>query len=358
MLTFKYLLQKLLKNYFQEFGAKVSPKDLKNFEKSAQWNGKIFENYSKTSIAIGLKDIPSLLYKQFFDKAGREPSSPIPIKAFDKKTFLANTDEPKAVWFGHSVILLRINGLTILCDPMFGPDTAPIAPFPSKRYSENTLNIIDDLPPIDLVLLTHDHYDHLDLASIKKIHSKVGHFYVALGTARHLKKWGVNATKISEFDWWQEATFQDLTITFTPTRHFSGRGLFDRAKSLWGGWVITSSDFSIYISGDSGYDSHFSEVAKRLGPFDFGFVECGQYNPLWQAIHMLPEESAKVAQEVALKIAMPIHWGAFTLSLHTWTEPVERFIKEAKSINQSYITPELGTLFSLKNPDKSTNWWE
>jgi len=344
--------------YFQHFGAKVSAEDLKNFAQSPNWDGKIFKNTSKTSIAIGAKELPSLLYKQFFDKAGRKPSSPIIIKPFDKEAFLDSTDEPKAVWFGHSVILLRINGLTILCDPMFGPDTAPIAPFPSKRYSDNTLALIDDLPPIDLVLLTHDHYDHLDLQSIKKIHPNVEHFYVALGTARHLKKWGVNPAKITEFDWWQSHNFKDLAITFTPTRHFSGRGLSDRAKSLWGGWAIKSGTHSIYISGDSGIDEHFKEVGERLGPFDFGFVECGQYNPLWHAIHMFPEESVQVAQLVELKRAMPIHWGAFTLSLHSWTEPVERFIKAAEAVNQAYITPEIGSLFSLKTPTKTTNWWE
>lgn len=344
--------------YFQQFGATISAAEKERFSNSPNWNGQIFKNHSETSVAISLKDLPSLLYKQFFDKAGREPNQPIFIPPFDKKAFLEPSNEPKAVWFGHSVIVMRMNGLTIICDPMFGPDTAPIAPFQSKRYSVNTLSIIDDLPPIDLVLLTHDHYDHLDLQSIKRIHTKVGHFYVALGTARHLKKWGVPNDKITEFDWWQSEGFKDLTITFTPTRHFSGRGLFDRATSLWGGWALKSPNFSLYISGDSGYDSHFNEVAKRLGPFDFGFVECGQYNPLWHAIHMFPEESVLLSKEVELTVAMPIHWGAFTLSLHPWTEPVERFISAAESLNQSYITPEIGTIFSLKNPLQTNKWWE
>lgn len=346
-------------SYFQQFGAKLTDDDRNRFSQSPQWNGKIFENSSPTSINISLKDLPSLLRKQFFEKAGRQPRNPIPIQKFDKDAFLTDSDSCSAVWFGHSVILIRIQGKTILCDPMFGPDTAPIAPFPSKRYSEDTLAIIDQLPPIDLVLLTHDHYDHLDLASIKKIHPKVRQFYVALGTARHLKKWGVDASIIKEFDWWQEAEFEGIEITFTPTRHFSGRGLFDRASSLWGGWAIKSQTEAIYISGDSGYNSHFKEVGERLGPFDFGFMECGQYNELWHAIHMFPEESIKAALDAKVKKVMPIHWAGFTLSIHTWTDPVERFTAEATKLKMPYSTPKIGELFQPSSINKHVErWWE
>jgi L-ascorbate metabolism protein UlaG (beta-lactamase superfamily) len=236
----------------------------------------------------------------------------------------------KALWYGHSAILMSINNLNLFIDPMLGPNAAPISPFSVKRFSDNTLNIIDDLPDIDLVLMSHDHYDHLDYSSILKLKLKTKHFYVALGVARHLKGWGIDESKITEFDWWDEKTFGDITITFTPTRHFSGRGLTDSAKSLWGGWTFKTPTENIWFSGDGGYGKHFLEIGKRLGPFDFAFMECGQYNELWHLIHMYP-----------------VHWGAFSLAQHSWTEPAERFVAEAKSKSISYCLPMLGELFDV-----------
>ena len=192
-------------------------------------------------------------------------------------------------------MLMRVNNKTILIDPMLGPDAAPIAPFKSKRFSESTLSLIDQFPEIDLLLLSHDHYDHLDLASIKKLKPKVKQYYVALGCGRHLEHWGIDPVQIREFDWWDNASFEAINITFTPSRHFSGRGLRDRFKSLWGGWVFKTETESIYFSGDGGYGKHFKEVGEKLGPFDFGIMECGQYNEQWHQIHMYPEEAIQAA---------------------------------------------------------------
>ena len=179
----------------------------------------------------------------------------------------------KFIWYGHSVVLLRVANKTILIDPMFGTNAVPISPFPIKRFSDNTLDFIKTFPQIDLVLLTHDHYDHLDLESIELFTPKVKEYYVALGCSRHLEKWGITKGKIKEFDWWDRSNFEGIDITFTPTRHFSGRGLTDRAKCLWGGWVLQTAQENIYFSGDSGYGTHFKEVGARLGPFDFAFME-------------------------------------------------------------------------------------
>lgn len=246
---------------------------------------------------------------------------------------------------------------TILIDPMFGPDAAPIAPFKVKRFSDATLAIIDSFPEIDLVLISHDHYDHLDYESILKLKEKAKCFYVALGVKRHLVSWGIPENIITEFNWWNEFNFNDIKITFTPTRHFSGRGLTDRAKSLWGGWVFKTEEEHIWFSGDSGYGSHFKEIGDRLGPFDFAFMECGQYNEKWNQIHMYPEESVQAALDAKVQNCMPVHWAGFALAQHPWKEPVERFIEKAKSEKLNFIVPKIGELFSSETV-KSSEWWK
>lgn len=338
-----------------QFGGKVTKALKDRYIQSPNWTGKLFNNLVETSLYIPITAIPKLVYNQFFKKKGRLPPVSLPIKAFDKVAFLAPSQSTKFVWFGHSVVLLRMNGKTILIDPMLGPDASPIAPFKTKRFSEGTLDLIDELPDIDLVLLTHDHYDHLDLGSILKLKGKVKQYWVALGTARHLKEWGVDCA-IKEFDWWNSFTLDDIEITFTPTRHFAGRGLTDRNKSLWGGWVLKTSTENIYFSGDSGYGDHFKMVGEKLGPFDFGFMECGQYHKLWHSIHMFPIESIQAGIDAGVKKMMPVHWGGFALALHHWKTPVDEFVKSAITKDVSYLTPELGELVDV-NTNNSSDWW-
>ncbi|WP_130735921.1 MBL fold metallo-hydrolase [Flavobacterium sp. J27] len=341
----------------KQFGAKPTKADIQQYEQSPQWDGEKFVNSEPTSMAISIRTLPKLLYKQFCEKKDREPSQPLPIQPFDKEAFVTNDNEVRYIWYGHSVVLLRIKGKNILIDPMLGSNAAPIAPFPIKRFSENTLAIIDQLPEIDLVLLSHDHYDHLDYDSIQKLHSKAKQFYVALGVKRHLVKWNINPEIITEFDWWQEVSFQDIKITFTPTRHFSGRGLTDRAKSLWGGWVLKTATENIWFSGDSGYGPHFEAIGKRLGPFDFAFMECGQYNENWSQIHMFPEETVQAAIDAKVHNMMPVHWAGFALAQHTWTDPVERFITATIKEECNYNLPKLGTIQTITNQNH-TPWWK
>jgi L-ascorbate metabolism protein UlaG (beta-lactamase superfamily) len=196
----------------------------------------------------------------------------------------------------------------------------------------------------------------LDYDSIQKLRNKTKQFYVALGVKRHLVSWGIPENTITEFDWWDENPFGGIQITFTPTRHFSGRGLTDRAKSLWGGWALKTANENIWFSGDSGYGEHFKEVGTRLGPFDFAFMECGQYNENWHQIHMYPEESIQASIDANVKNMMPVHWAGFALAQHTWTEPVDRFIQEAKSKNQNYCLPKIGELFD-SNYSVIDSWW-
>lgn len=340
----------------KQFGGTVTKELMARYAKSDNWRKNKFWNLEETTMNLSFQTIPKLLYKQFFETRGRMPPKPLPIHNFDKTDFL-QAEQASFIWYGHAVVLIRMQGLTILIDPMMGPNASPIAPFQTKRFSKNTLDIIDDLPDIDLLLLTHDHYDHLDLASFNKLKGKVDKYYVALGTARHLQAWGVDPAQIKEFDWWDSDAYKGLNITFTPTRHFSGRGLTDRAQSIWGGWVLKSATENIYFSGDGGYGAHFKEVGERLGPFDFGFMECGQYNQNWHQIHMFPEESVQAAVDAGVQAAMPFHWAGFALAQHHWTDPVERFVATADKLNFKYQVPAIGQLFTAKD-NFQDSWWE
>ena len=341
-----------------QFGGRISPKLKLNYERSPQWDGKKFLNSTETVMNISLKTLPGLLKQQFTDRKSRSPQSPLFIIPFEEKTFNTRPDQPKFIWYGHSVLLLQINGKNLLIDPMFGPNAAPIAPFAVKRFSEDTLELIDSLPAIDLVLITHDHYDHLDYASIKRLRNRSKRWFVALGVSRHLERWGVPKEQISEFDWWQKGQFEDIEVTFTPSRHFSGRGLSDRAKCLWGGWVFKTTEHSIYWSGDSGYGTHFKEIGEQFGPFDWGFMECGQYNALWHHIHMFPEEAVKASFDALVKQAIPVHWGGFPLALHTWKDPVERFVAEANRQDLPFLIPRPGEIIKFDESQHSEKWWE
>lgn len=344
-------------NLNSQFGASVMSSDKDLYEQSKYWDGEKFINMEETTMDISLSTIPGLLKAQFTNTKVRRPEKNLEVIPLDMKRFMENPGKAKFVWYGHSALLIQINGKNYLMDPMLGDDTSPIAPMKTKRFSENVLDMIDEMPPIDAIFMTHDHYDHLDYASMKKLQGKVNKYYVALGVSRHLEKWGVAKEQIKEFDWWDELEEDGLKIVFTPSRHFSGRGLFDRAKSIWGGWIIQWDDKSLYCSGDGGYGKHFKEIGEKYGPFDWAFVECGQYNPLWHQIHMYPEESVQAGLDVQAIVSIPIHWGGFALALHTWKDPVERFAAHAESTQANICLPQLGEIVEMGEEPKENNWY-
>ncbi|MEZ4827949.1 MAG: MBL fold metallo-hydrolase [Bacteroidia bacterium] len=341
-----------------QFGGKITKADLARYALSPNWKDGSFKNQEETSVGPEFYKIPGMIYKQIRGKKESEPASPLPVIPFEKNVFLNPSPAFRFAWYGHSAVLLRISGKTLLIDPMLGPNASPIGPITTRRFSENTLQLIDDFPEIDILLLTHDHYDHLDMDSIEKLKPKTQRYFVALGVKRHLVSWGVAPELITEFDWWDTQTVDELTVHFTPTRHFSGRGLSDRAKSLWGGWAFKTVDESVWFSGDGGYGPHFKEVGRRLGPFDFAFMECGQYCDDWPLIHMFPGEAVQAAQDAGAKTAMPVHWAGFSLSYyHSWKEPADHFVFEAEKKGLLYLTPQLGEL--ITRPDQPfSHWWE
>jgi L-ascorbate metabolism protein UlaG (beta-lactamase superfamily) len=344
--------------FFKQFGGKIKAEHLQRYQESPNWQNGQFQNLEQAEMNMSPSRIPYAMYKQFVATEGRIPKANLPIQPFHRTDFLADSNKGKFIWYGHSAILMRLVGKTILVDPMLGSDTTPIAPFSTKRFSTNTLDLIDDFPTIDLLLLTHDHYDHLDYASIQKLKDKTEQFVVALGVKRHLVSWGISENRILELDWWQEQSFDELKITFTPTQHFSGRGLTDRMKSFWGGFALQTPTEHIWVSGDGGYGSHFKTIGERLPAFDFAFMECGQYNVDWQPVHLFPGESVYAAQDANVRKAMPIHWAGFPLSYyHTWKEPADQFVKAAIANKLDYFLPRLGELFTI-DEERKVLWWE
>ena len=343
--------------FFKQFGGKVTQQLIAQYEQSPNWENGCFQNIADTEVVVPISKIPGILYKQLTSKKNQAPRQPLAVRPFDQAAFLAPSTTTKFIWYGHSALLLRMQGQTILIDPMLGPDTTPIAPIATKRFSENTLDFIDAFPTIDLLLMTHDHYDHLDYASIQKLKAKTKQYFVAIGVKRHLVSWGVAPDLITEFDWWDSKPLEDISITFTPTQHFSGRGLTDRMRTLWGGWAFKNKHENIWFSGDGGYGSHFKTIGERLGPFDFGLMECGQYNDDWRPVHLFPEESVQAAIDAQVKKAMPVHWAGFPLSYqHTWTDPAEEFVQAAMDQHMDYVLPALGQMFVTTEVFQK-KWW-
>ncbi|WP_242972986.1 MBL fold metallo-hydrolase [Anaeromicrobium sediminis] len=339
-----------------QFGGKLTEKDYERIKKSKNFQKGKFKNIEDTH-SMTSTDLRWII--EYFTSKDTTPNFSVPVENSNLVSYNEDQgDNVKVIWFGHSALLLEINNKKIFLDPMLSEVPAPHPMLGSKRFSTNLPMGIDEIPELDAVVISHDHYDHLDYVSIKKLKDKVKMFYVPLGIGAHLKSWGVEETKIVELDWWQEAKFEELTFISTPSRHFSGRGLFNRDSTLWSSWVIKGKDVNIFFSGDSGYSESFKEIGEKFGPFDLTMIECGQYHEAWSKIHMMPEETVKAHIDLKGKLLLPIHWGAFKLSLHPWDEPVERLLKEANSLNVSVTTPKIGETVILGKSVPSSEWWK
>ncbi|RCX00925.1 MBL fold metallo-hydrolase [Marinomonas foliarum] len=258
---------------------------------------------------------------------------------------------------GHSSILLKVYGEYWLIDPVFSDRASPFQFVGPKRFHQPPISL-EDLPPIDKVLISHNHYDHLDKASIKILLAKTQQFLVPKGVDGDLINWGVEANKIVTFDWWQELQTNQGLVAFTPTQHFSGRGMGDGNTTLWGSWVIKTPQESVFFSGDSGYFSGFKEIGDKYGPFDLTMVETGAYDKDWADIHMKPEESIQAHMDLQGKVMMPIHNGTFDLAFHTWHDPFDRVVTEAERREVTLSTPEFGRIFSIIDLPPLTPWWQ
>ena len=343
-----------------EFGGRPTPDQKQQYRQSGHYTDGEFVNLVFTSMDMSLGTMLSVLGDYLRGTPDGKPSTPLPVEKIDSAA-IANraATVTQLTWFGHSAVLLEMDGKNILLDPMLGEVPAPHPWLGGNRFSAELPITIEQLPAIDVVLISHDHYDHLDYGSIKKLKEKVKDFYVPLGVGAHLRAWGVDKAAVHELDWWEEMSHDHLQLVFTPSRHFSGRGLTDRNTTLWGSWVIQGRQDTLYFSGDGGYGPHFAEIGERYGPFDLAMMECGQYDERWAQIHMMPEETAQAAVDLRAQLMMPIHWGAFQLALHAWTDPAERVTVKAKELDLPVTTPKIGQAVVLRQTIySSTTWWK
>lgn len=293
----------------------------------------------------------------FGGSPNRIPDAPLPVVTRRQGEF----DVPPAsglrvTWFGHSTMLLEISGRRILIDPVWSDRASGFASIGPRRFFP-PLIALADLPALDLVVLSHDHYDHLDEAVIRRLATAGLRFLMPLGVGAHLRRWGVSPAQIVEVDWWEEFHLDDLTITATPARHFSGRGLVDHGQSLWTGYAFASPRHRVYYAGDTAMQDEFAAIGERLGPFDLSMMEVGAYNALWADVHLGPEQAIRGHQLVRGGVLLPIHWGLFDLALHGWTEPIERTLVAARQAAITVATPRPGESFELTAQIPVTRWW-
>jgi L-ascorbate metabolism protein UlaG (beta-lactamase superfamily) len=357
-ITFLVIVGVLFVNLSPQFGGKHSEADKKRYESSGHYEKGKFSNLIHTALDMDFKSLLSISKDYIKGVPNSEPSFETQIEKVDSISLTKKDTLSKLIWFGHSAFLLQMDGKNILIDPMLGNVPSPHPWLGKGRYQKELPIEIAQLPSIDAIIISHDHYDHLDYGSIQKLKAKTKSFYVPLGVGAHFEAWGIPNEHIHEFNWWDEGKIDDIKIAFTPSRHFSGRGLGDRFSTLWGSWVIKGSKDNIYFSGDGGYGPHFKEIGEKYGPFDFAMMECGQYNEKWADIHMMPEETAQAALDVKTELFMPIHWGSFTLALHAWTDPVERVLAKSSELGQAIYVPKIGQEIIIGHKPKQLNkWW-
>ncbi|MBB6328373.1 L-ascorbate metabolism protein UlaG (beta-lactamase superfamily) [Algoriphagus iocasae] len=353
-----FLASFLFVTFSPQFGGNPSEEQMESFEKLDHYSNGEFHNLIETNMDMDVGKAIKMLPEFFKKDPTRVPDFEIPIVKVDSIDLTKTNIPTRLIWFGHSAFLLQIDGKNILLDPMLSEVPAPHPMLGKKRFSKELPIQIEELPQIDMIIFSHDHYDHLDYESVQKLMGKTKEFYVPFGVGSHLEAWGIDRSKIHEMDWWDEVQVNGLKLAFTPSKHFSGRGLNNRFSTLWGSWVIKGSSDNIYFSGDGGYGPHFKEIGEKYGPFDFAMMECGQYNERWKEIHMMPEETAQAGKDIQAKVMMPIHWAAFTLAMHSWTDPVERVFKKAEEIQMPVFVPKIGEYIDLNgNLQTQEFWW-
>ncbi len=325
---------------------------------SPQYQDGEFHNAEKNIYDEGAAWRAAIKELLFGERVDPVPQVPPPIQRLTGKDFCKKDAAAlRFVRLGHSTILLQIGGKFWLLDPIFSERASLFQWIGPKRFHPVPIKI-NDLPPVEGVLISHDHYDHLDHKSILQLKDRVKHFYVPLGVKELLISWNVPKEKIVEFDWWERAHIGNVELISTPAQHFSGRGLFDSAKTLWTSWVIKTNQHAVYFSGDSGYFQGFKGIGEKYGPFDFTFLECGAYNKAWRTMHMFPEDNIKAQRDLKGKVLVPIHNGTFDLAFHPWYEPMEQVMALAEDAQIKYIMPQMGQIVDYKSVPETLKWWK
>jgi L-ascorbate metabolism protein UlaG (beta-lactamase superfamily) len=338
------------------FGASPSGQRLKKIQQSPLYRNGQFQNRSPTPSLTKGASFLGVLREFVFDRDKRNiPTSPLPSVKTD--LLHLSPTEDILVWFGHSSYFMQVEGKTILVDPVFSGNASPLF-FTTKSFAGSDIYTTEDLPMIDFLFISHDHWDHLDYKTVLKLIPKTRKIFTALGVAAHLERWGFESAIIQEMQWNDEMeTEEGFRVNAISARHFSGRG-FKRNGTLWTSFILRTAQKNIFIGGDSGYDVHFKEAGDKFGPFDLAILEDGQYNKNWKYIHMTPEETVQAAIDLRAKKLLPVHWAKFSLSLHAWDDPIIRIHREADRKKMPLLHPRIGEKVFLDQQQVFKNWWE
>lgn len=343
--------------HLPRFGQLPQGERLTRIEHSANYVAGIFKNQIDTPLQTTDQSEFSMLMERFEREKGHpRPPGPIPVVKTNLKALDAKQDI--VVWLGHSSYYVQLAGYRILIDPVFSENASPI-PRTNLAFEGTSIYTADDVPAVDFLLISHDHYDHLDYPTVLALKDKVAHVVVGLGVGAHFERWGYPLAKIHEADWYDKVSLAEgLDIDVTPARHFSGR-TFDRNKSLWVGFALISPQRRFFFSGDSGYGPHFAEIGKRYGPFDWIALDTGQYDPRWANVHMNPEQASQAAVDLRTKVLTPGHIGRFSLAPHDWDDPFKRIAAASAGRDYALWTPLIGRPIYFDGRRQSfDHWWE
>ncbi len=340
------------------FGSRAAGLRLERMRASRQWNGEGFRNTSAVSPGLRPGTTWSTIGEYLAGGQRRSPPAPLPsvspLEAWSRKPETGL----RATWLGHSSVLLEIDGVRLLTDPVWGPRASPFSFSGPKRFQPAPVPL-SALPPLDAVVISHDHYDHLDYPTIIELAGSDVPFYTSLGVGAHLESWGIAPERIVELDWWEQARLpgSELTITATPSQHFSGRGLRDRNWTLWSGIALRGPRHSVFFSGDTGLTEEYAQIGSRLGPFDLVLLEIGAFHQSWGQIHLGPENALAALGLLGGGTLMPVHWGTFNLAMHAWDEPAETLLARAEPTNTPLLMPRLGAACEPARVHTIDPWW-
>jgi len=341
------------------FGGRPEGLRLERFTDSPLWSGQSFHNVHPALPGLRDTSAPRPTLSEFLCGGERRvPRRPLPsIDPLD--TWLRRPASGlRATWLGHSTVLIEIDGLRVLTDPVWGARASPSRIAGPKRFQPVPV-ALRSMPPIDLVLVSHDHYDHLDCPTIRELARRDVPFVTSLGVGAHLEAWGVPASRITELDWWQSHQLPgaELSVTAAPSQHFSGRGLKDRNATLWSSLVIRTPRHAVFFSGDTGLTTEYATIRERLGPFDLVMLEVGAFHPSWGDIHLGPENALEAHALLGGGAFLPVHWGTFCLAMHAWDEPAESLLALAPQRGVPLLMPRLGEPVEPVRLDKVAPWW-
>jgi L-ascorbate metabolism protein UlaG (beta-lactamase superfamily) len=318
----------------------------------------VFKNTAPVGPGLKPGTALSTMGEFFLGGQNRTPPAPLPFES-PLATWARPVDTGlRATWLGHSTVLLELDGLRVLTDPVWGERISPWAFAGPRRFHPVPVSL-SQLPPLDAVIVSHDHYDHLDHPTILELARTSVPFYTSLGVGAHLEAWGVPPERITELDWWESATLArgELRITAAPSQHFSGRGMGDRNRTLWSSFVIESPRRKVFFSGDTGLTPEYGDIRQRLGPFDLVMLEVGAYHPAWGDIHLGPENALKALELLGGGAFLPVHWGTFNLAIHAWDDPAETLVRLGEAQRVRLVMPKLGVPVEPSRVEEVDPWW-